>query len=374
MEKNIHELLKITVQEDASDLHITSYIPPRIRVDGNLISLDLPVLTPDETKNLVYSLLTDRQKKTFEEKLELDFSFGIKELGRFRGNVFMQKGTVAAAFRRFLPHMWSFAELGIPQRLAQLCFLPRGLVLVTGPTGCGKSTSLACMMEHVNQNRSVHIVTIEDPIEYFFTPKKSIINQRELLVDTLTYTNALRSVLREDPDVVLVGEMRDMETVEATLRVAETGHLTFSTLHTNSASETISRIIDIFPSQYQAQVRINLSMILEAVITQALLPRSDGKGRVLAMEILIPNPAIRNLIRENKLHQIYSSMQMGQEKFGMQTFNQSLASLFFKRQISLDTAMSITSKPEELTDIIQRREGFQVASADYRTKDRSRMR
>ena len=237
--------------------------------------------------------------------------------------------------------------------------------MVTGPTGCGKSTSLACLINHVNSERAVHIVTIEDPIEYFFTPKKAIINQRELLVDTLNYPNALRAVLRQDPDVVLVGEMRDLETVEACLRVAETGHLTFSTLHTNSAAETISRIIDIFPSQYQSQVRIMLSMSLEAVITQALLPRADGKGRVLALELLIPNPAIRNLIRENKIHQIYSSMQMGQEKFGMQTFNQSLASLYLDGSITYETAINITSKPEELTDIIQRKEGIKVTRRSF---------
>jgi twitching motility protein PilT len=367
----IQELLKLAVERDASDLHITTHIPPRIRIHGTLVSLDYPPLTPSETKNIVYSLLTDRQKKQFEEKLELDFSFGIKDMGRFRGNVFMQKGAVAAAFRRFLPIMWSFSQLGIPQRLAQLCYIPRGLVLVTGPTGCGKSTTLACLIEHVNKERAVHIVTIEDPIEYYISPKKAIVNQRELLVDTLSYPNALRSVLREDPDVVLVGEMRDLETVEATLRVAETGHLTFSTLHTNSAAETISRIIDIFPSQYQAQVRIMLSMSLEAVITQTLLPRADGRGRVLAMEILIPNPAIRNLIRENKIHQIYSSMQMGQEKYGMQTFNQSLASLYFKKAITLETAMNVSSKPEELTDIIQRREGLKVTSANF-TPDQMR--
>lgn len=361
----IQELLKKTVDMDASDLHITTHIPPRIRVHGSLVTLDYPPLSPSETKALAYSVLNDRQKKQFEEKLELDFSFGFQGLGRFRGNVFMQKGAVAIALRRFLPYEFSFTKLGIPQRLAQLCFLPRGLIIVTGPTGCGKSTTLACLIDHINKERSVHIVTIEDPIEYFFTPKKAIINQRELHVDTLSYPNALRSVLREDPDVVLVGEMRDLETVEATLRVAETGHLTFSTLHTNSASETISRIVDIFPSQYQSQVRIMLSMSLEAVITQALLPRADGQGRVLAMEILIPNSAIRNLIRENKIHQIYATMQMGQEKFGMQTFNQSLASLYFKRLITLETAMNVTSKPEELTDIIQRREGLKVTSASY---------
>ncbi|MEE9390630.1 MAG: type IV pilus twitching motility protein PilT [Candidatus Aminicenantaceae bacterium] len=365
MDETIQDLLKIVVEKDASDLHITTYSPPRIRVNGTLISLDYPPLSATETKNIIYSLLTDRQKKKFEEKLELDFSFGIKDLGRFRGNVFMQKGAVAAAFRRFLPQMWSFAQLGIPLRIAQFCYLPRGLILVTGPTGCGKSTSLACMIDHINQERAVHIVTIEDPIEYYLSPKKSIINQRELHVDTLSYPNALRSVLREDPDVVLVGEMRDMETVEATLRVAETGHLTFSTLHTNSAAETISRIIDIFPAQYQAQVRLTLSMSLEGVMTQALLPRADGKGRVLAVEILIPNAAIKNLIRENKIHQIYASMQMGQEKYGMQTFNQSLASLYFKKLITLETAVSISSKPEELTDIIQRKEGLKVTSLGF---------
>lgn len=368
MALTIQELLQIAVEKDASDLHITTHIPPRLRIHGTLISLDHPPLSPSETKNLIYALLTDRQKKMFEEKMELDFSFGIQDLGRFRGNVFMQKGAVAGAFRRFLPVMWSFSQLGLPQRLAQLCYLPRGLVLVTGPTGCGKSTTLACMVNHVNKERAVHIITIEDPIEYFFVPQKSIINQRELYVDTLSYPNALRSVLREDPDVVLVGEMRDLETVESCLRVAETGHLTFSTLHTNSAVETVSRIIDIFPSSYQAQVRVMLSMTLEAVITQALLPHANGKSRVLAMEILIPNTAIRNLIRENKEHQIYAAMQMGQEKYGMQTFNQSLASLYFKEQITYETAMNITSKPEELIDIIQRREGLKVTSRSFSPK------
>jgi twitching motility protein PilT len=364
----MQELLQLTVEADASDLHITTYNPPRIRVYGTLKSIEHPALTPAETKQLVYNILTDKQKKLFEEKLELDFSFGIKDLGRFRANIFMQKGAVAAAIRRFLPQMWSFTKLGIPQRVAQLCYLPRGLILVTGPTGCGKSTTLACMIDHINTERGIHIVTVEDPIEYFFTPKKALINQRELYSDTLSYANALRSVLREDPDVVLVGEMRDLETVEGTLRVAETGHLTFSTLHTNSASETISRIVDIFPSQYQTQARVMLSMSLEAVLTQMLLPRADGKGRVLAMEILIPNAAIRNLIRENKIHQIYSAMQLGQEKFGMQTFNQSLANLYFQKLITLETVMSVTSFPEELTDIIQRKETFRPTSFNVGAK------
>jgi len=353
----VQELLKKTVEKDASDLHITTHIPPRIRIHGSLVSLDYPPLTPTETKTLIYSILTDKQKKIFEEKLELDFSFGIQDLGRFRANVFMQKSAVAVAIRRFMPGMWSFEQLGLPKSLAQLCSLPRGLVLVTGPTGSGKSTTLACLIDYINSERPVHIVTIEDPIEYFFTPKKAVINQRELHVDTHSFPNALRAVLREDPDVVLVGEMRDMETVESTLRVAETGHLTFSTLHTNSAAETISRIVDVFPADYQSQVRIMLSMSLQGVITQTLLPRADGQGRVIALEILLLNPAVRNLIRENKIHQIYSAMQMGQSKFGMKTLNQSLADLYFRKLITLETAMCASSKCEELTDIIQRREG-----------------
>lgn len=368
MAQPIHELLKIAVEENASDLHITTYIPPRIRVHGFLVSINHPPLSPAETKELVYNIMTEKQKKQFEEKLELDFSFGLRDLGRFRANIFNQKGSVAGVFRRIPPEVKSFNELGIPLKVAQLCNLPRGLVLATGPTGSGKSTTLASMIDLINQERKVHIITIEDPIEFFFTAKQAVINQRELHVDTLSYPNALRSVLREDPDVVLVGEMRDMETVEATLRVAETGHLTFSTLHTNSAVETISRIIDIFPPQYQEQVRTQLSMNLEGVLTQALLPRADGRGRVLALEILIPNSAIRNLIRENKLHQVYSCIQVGQETSGMQTFNQSLASLYFRRLITYETAINVSHHPQELADIIEKREGIGAGSSHFGSK------
>ncbi|MFQ6069861.1 MAG: type IV pilus twitching motility protein PilT [Candidatus Aminicenantales bacterium] len=371
MAESIHDFLKKTVEMGASDLHITTCIPPRVRVDGSMVSIEQHALNAAQTKELIYSIMTESQKKQFEEKKELDFSFGVKDLGRFRANIFNQKGAVAGVFRRIPPQVKSFNELGIPMRVAQLCYLPRGLVIVTGPTGSGKSTTLASMIELINQKRRVHIITIEDPIEFFFTPKQAVINQRELYVDTLSYPNALRSVLREDPDVVLVGEMRDVETVEATLRVAETGHLTFSTLHTNSAVETISRIIDIFPPQYQDQVRTQLSMNLEGVLTQALLPRADGRGRVLALEVLIPTPGIRNLIRENKIHQIYSSMQVGQETTGMQTFNQSLASLYFRRLITYETAISVSHRPQELIDIIQKKESGKKTATNLNSKSMS---
>ena len=365
MAQTIHELLKLAVEKGASDLHISTHIPPRVRIHGSIISLDHPPLTAVETKNLIYSIMTEKQKKQFEEKLELDFSFGIRDMGRFRANVFNQKGAVAGVFRSIPADVMEFNELGIPLKVIELCNLPRGLVLVTGPTGSGKSTTLASMIDYINRKKKVHIITIEDPIEFFYTPKQAVINQRELFVDTLSFPNALRSVLREDPDVVLVGEMRDQETIESTLRVAETGHLTFSTLHTNSAVETISRIIDIFPPEHQAQVRTQLSMNLEGVLTQTLLPRADGKGRVLAIEILIPNSAIRHLIRENKIHQIYSNMQVGQEASGMQTFNQSLASLYFKRLITYETALGITHQPKELISILQKKEGMGAGYSNF---------
>src|SRR5215468_1045312 len=322
----------------------------------------LPELTPSETKQLVYSVLTDAQKKRFEESLELDFSFGIKGLSRFRCNVFNQRGAVAAVYRLIPETILSFGELGLPAVLATLAERPRGLVLVTGPTGSGKSTTLAAMVDKINSERYDHILTIEDPIEFVHQHKSCLVNQREVHGDTDSFSNALRAALREDPDIVLIGEMRDLETVEAALRIAETGHLTFGTLHTNSAAQTINRIIDIFPANQQAQIRTQLSLVLEGIVCQSLLPRADGKGRVVSLEIMVPTPAIRNLIRDDKIHQIYGAMQTGQEKLGMQTANQSLASLFMRRQITLDTAMGSSSNRDELQEMINRGVGV-VAGA-----------
>src|SRR5512139_2582844 len=322
-----------------TDLHVTTNSAPQIRVDGKLRPLDLPQLSAVETKQLAYSVLTDAQKHRFEENLELDFSFGIKGLARYRANVFMQRGAVAAAYRTIPYEIRGFKELGLPPVVATICDKPRGLVLVTGPTGSGKSTTLAPMLNKINNERHEHMITIEDPIEYLHPHKKCLVNQRELHADTHSFANSLRAALREDPDVVLIGEMRDLETIESALRIAETGHLTFGTLHTNSAAQTINRIVDVFPAHQQPQVRAQLSFVLEGIMCQSLLPKASGSGRVLAMEIMIPNSAIRNLIREDKIHQIYSTMQTGQEKFGMQTFNQALATLYHTRQITIDAAM-----------------------------------
>jgi twitching motility protein PilT len=357
MSATIHQLLKTLVDQGGTDLHVTTNSPPQIRIDGKMIPLQLPPMTASETKQLIYSVLTDAQKGRFEEKLELDFSFGVKGLARFRANIFFQRGAVAGAFRTIPWEIRSFRDLGLPEVVASLCEKPRGLILVTGPTGSGKSTTLAAMLDKINSERNEHIVTIEDPIEYLHSHKKCLINQRELHADTHSFPNALRSALRQDPDVVLIGEMRDLETIESALRIAETGHLTFATLHTNSASQTINRIIDVFPPHQQSQVRAQLSLVLEGILCQSLLPRANGHGRVLAMEVLIPNSAIRNLIREDKVHQIYSAMQVGQGKFGMQTFNQSLASLYFRKLITLQLALSMSSNPDELQDMINRGAG-----------------
>ncbi len=350
----LSELLRKMIEHGGSDLHITTNSAPMVRVHGVLRPLEYAELTPAETKQLAYSVLTDAQKHRFEETLELDFSFGIKGLSRFRANIFNQRGAVGAVFRSIPYEIRSFEELGLPAVITKLCEKPRGLILVTGPTGSGKSTTLAAMVDKVNRDRHEHIITVEDPIEYLHSHKGCIVNQREVHADTHNFANALRAALRQDPDVVLIGEMRDLETTETALRIAETGHLTFATLHTNSAASSINRIIDIFPSGQQSQIRTQLSMVLEGIVTQALLPKANGQGRAMAMEVLVPNSAIRNLIREDKIHQIYSMMQTGQDKYGMQTFNQSLATLYFKKQITLEMAVARSSNSDELQDLINR--------------------
>ncbi|MGH9903189.1 MAG: type IV pilus twitching motility protein PilT [Pyrinomonadaceae bacterium] len=347
------------IELGGSDLHITTNTPPQVRVHGHLQPIEgIRPLTSADTKALAYSVLTDAQKHRFEEALELDFSFGVRGLSRFRANLFNQRGAVGAVLRAIPYEIKSFEALGLPTVVSQLCERPRGLILVTGPTGSGKSTTLAAMIDKINRERHEHIVTIEDPIEFLHSHKSCLVNQREVGADTRGFADALRTALRQDPDVVLVGEMRDLETIESALRIAETGHLTFATLHTNSAASTINRIIDVFPSSQQSQIRAQLSLVLEGILCQALLPRSSGSGRAMALEILVPNAAIRNLIREDKIHQIYSMMQTGQGKHGMQTFNQSIATLYHKRLITLEVAMQRSSNTDELRDLIEHGAGL----------------
>lgn len=350
---NLHQLLKELVDRGGSDLHITTNTPPQIRVDGALTPLDQPPLTAIDTKQICYSVLTDAQKHKFEEENELDLSFGVKGLSRFRSNIFIQRGAVAGVFRVIPYKILTFDELGLPPIVKELAAKPRGLVLVTGPTGSGKSTTLASIIDRVNLDRHDHIVTIEDPIEYLHPHKGCLVNQREVGADTKSFKNALKYVLRQDPDIVLVGELRDLETIEAALTLAETGHLCFATLHTNSCAQTINRIIDVFPPYQQTQVRTQLSFVLEGVLSQTLIPKMSGHGRALCLEVMVPNPAIRNLIREDKIHQIYSQMQVGQEKFGMQTMNQSLYNLYTKRIISQDDAIGRSPEPDELRQMLQ---------------------
>ncbi|GAB4387780.1 MAG: type IV pilus twitching motility protein PilT [Thermodesulfovibrionales bacterium] len=356
MAKSLYELLKEMIDRGASDLHITTGTPPRFRIDGRLVAADPndPPLSSSDTKDLCYSILTDAQKHRFEEQSELDLSFGVKGLSRFRANIFMQRGAVAGAFRTIPFEIKTFKELGLPEIINDLIKRPRGLILVTGPTGSGKSTTLAAMVDRINSEREDHIITIEDPIEYLHGHKKCLLNQREVTADTVSFSAALKYVLRQDPDIVLIGEMRDLETIESALKVAETGHLTLATLHTNSAVQTINRIIDVFPPHQQDQIRVQLSFVLEGIIAQQLIPRKSGRGRVLAVEILVPNPAIRNLIREDKVHQLYSMMQTGQSKFGMQTMNQSLFDLYVKGDLSYEDALGRSPVPDELLAMLQR--------------------
>src|SRR5882762_1449349 len=353
------DLLKKMTDLGGSDLHLSTNSAPQVRVHGHLAPLPgFMQLSPSDTKRLAYSVLTDAQKHRFEENLELDFSFGLKGMSRFRANLFNQKGAVGAVFRSIPYEIKTFDALGLPQVVKELCNKPRGLILVTGPTGSGKSTTLASMVDKINVDRHEHILTIEDPIEFLHGHKNCLVNQREVNADTHGFAHALRTALRQDPDVVLVGEMRDLETIESALRIAETGHLTLATLHTNSAASTINRIIDVFPSDQQSQIRAQLSLVLEGILCQALLPRAEGSGRAMALEILVPNAAIRNLIREDKVHQIYSMMQTGQDKYGMQTFNQALATLYHKRAISMDTALQRSSNVDELKELIERGSGL----------------
>jgi twitching motility protein PilT len=357
---NLHEMLKEMCERGASDLHLTVGVPPMLRLHGQISPLGDVPLAPAETKSLAYSVLTDAQKRQFEEEKELDLSFGIKGLSRFRANLYNQRGAMGMAIRAIPYAIRPFEELGLPKIVADLCEKPKGLILVTGATGSGKSTTLATMIDKINSEHHEHIVTIEDPIEFLHHHKNCIVNQREVHSDTQSFAEALRRVLRQDPDKVLIGEMRDLETIAAALTVAETGHLTFATLHTSSAVETINRVIDVFPSNQQPQIRAQLSFVLEGVLCQALVPKSNGQGRVLVLEIMIPNPAIRNLIREDKIHQIYSTMQTGQDKFGMQTMNQSLLGHYLKRNITLEEAMFRSSLPDELTQMIQRAQKTKV--------------
>ena len=354
MAGTLYELLKAMIEKGASDLHITTGTPPRFRIDGRLLPMGGEILNATDTKTLCYSVLTDAQKQRFEESNELDFSFGLKGISRFRGNVFMQRGAVAGVFRAVPFGIKTFAELGLPPIVCELARRPRGLVLVTGPTGSGKSTTLASMVDIINSERNCHIITVEDPIEYLHAHKKSQVNQREVTADTISFKNALKHILRQDPDVVLIGEMRDLETIEAALTVSETGHLTLATLHTNSAVQTLNRIIDVFPPHQQEQVRVQLSFVLEGVVSQQLLPRKSGAGRVIAIEVMIPNPAIRNLIREDKLHQVYASMQTGQAQSGMQTMNQSLIELINKNLISFEEAAEHSTMLEEFLAAVKK--------------------
>ena len=349
---NLRALLEEMIERDASDLHIVAGERPKLRIDGDMTSSSAEdVMTPKDTLSLAYSVLTENQKKRFETDNELDFSFGIQNLARFRGNCFKQRGCVSLVIRQIPFNVRTFDDLGLPPIVAKLAERPRGLVLVTGPTGSGKSTTLAAMIDKINSERSEHIMTIEDPIEFVHQHKRCLVNQREVGTDTNSFAAALKYALRQDPDVVLIGEMRDLETTQSALTIAETGHLAFATLHTNSAAETINRIIDIFPSHQQPQIRAQLAFVLEGVVTQTLLQKAKGRGRVMAAEIMICTPAIRALIRDDKVHQIYSSMQAG-KKHGMQTLNDALYQLYMQRDVTKEECLRVSSDHNEFLRII----------------------
>lgn len=351
----MEELLQLVFDRDGSDLHIAANVPPMIRVNGKLITTDYPALTPDEVQKLVFSILTNEQRKQLEQTWELDCSYGVVGLGRFRVNVYKDKGSYAAALRTIATKIPRFEDLGLPAVVKEMANKPRGMILVTGPTGSGKSTTLASMIDYINSEKAEHILTIEDPIEYVHPSKKSLVNQRELGADTKSFDNALKASLREDPDVILVGEMRDLETIRLALTAAETGHLVFGTLHTSSASQTVDRIVDVFPPHQQQQIRIQLSSSLVAVFSQTLVPKMSaggkGRGRCLVQEIMVVTPAIANLIREGKTPQIYTQIQTG-GKFGMVTLESSLKVLYESKQISLEDALSKTSKPDDFLKLI----------------------
>ena len=351
---SLRALLEEMIERDASDLHVTAGERAKLRIDGDIVNANIEhVLSPKDTLHLSYSVLTENQKKRFEMDDELDFSFGIQNLARFRGNVFKQRGCVSMAIRQIPFNIRTFQDLGLPAVVSRMAEKPRGLVLVTGPTGSGKSTTLAAMIDKVNRERKGHIITVEDPIEFIHRHHSCIVNQREVGSDTHSFSNALKYALREDPDVILIGEMRDLETIQAALTIAETGHLVFATLHTNSAAEAINRIIDVFPSHQQSQVRAQLAFVLEGIITQTLLPRARGRGRVMAAEILVITPAMRALIRDDKVHQIYSMMQSG-KKFGMQTLNDSLYQLYHAREVTEEECLRVSSDQNEFLRMIGR--------------------
>jgi twitching motility protein PilT len=366
MSFNLRALLEEMIEKEASDLHITTGERPKLRIDGDIADSSMAeILTPKDTLQLAYSVLTENQKKRFETEDELDFSFGIQNLARFRGNCFKQRGCVSMVIRMIPFNVRTFQELGLPPVIAKLAERPRGLVLVTGPTGSGKSTTLAAIIDKINKERKGHIITVEDPIEFIHRHQSCIVNQREIGTDTKNFSTALKYALREDPDVILVGEMRDLETIAAALTIAETGHLALATLHTNSAAESINRIIDVFPSNQQSQVRAQLAFVLEGVVTQTLLPKARGRGRVMAAEIMVATPAIRALIRDDKIHQIYSAMQSG-KKHGMQTMNDSLFQLYTNREVSQEECERVSQEPKEFLRMIgvTPMEDQEIVSAD----------